>query len=92
MTLRIKFRTLYKGNLGRKIIMHNSGKMRINLRVKKKQTDHGCMCIICNLGNARHILVVPNIFKTILFYGLPRLFHSFLVKSVGRTWANMGDI
>ena len=75
--------------------MHNSGKMRINLSVKKnkkKQTDHGCMCIICNLGNARHILVVPNIFKKILFYGLSRLFHSFLVKSVGRTGAKMGDI
>ena len=50
------------------------------------------MCIICNLGNARHILVVPNIFKKILFDGLSRLFHSFLVKSVGRTGAKMGDI
>ena len=82
MMLRIKFRTLYKGNLGRKI-MQSSGKMRINQRVKKKKkTDHGYMCIICcNLGNARHILVVPNIFKKIRFYSLSRLFHSFLVVS-----------
>ena len=69
--------------IGRQIV-HNSGKMRINLP--------GFMCIICNLDNARHILMVTNIFKNILFYGLSRLFHSFLVKSIGRTGAKMGDI
>ena len=72
--------------------MHNSGKMRINLESEKKKIDHGCMCIICHLVNACHILVVPNIFKKIIFYGLSSLFHSFLFKSVGRTGAKMGDI
>ena len=79
--VRIKFRILYKGNLGRKI-MHNSGKTRIHLRVKKK-TDHGCMCIICNLGNARHILVVHNIFKKILFL-LPVKIISLIFSQISR--------
>ena len=75
--------------------MHNSGKMRINLRVKKKINKDWPWLHVHYLQlryAARHILVVPNIFKKILFYGLSRLFHSFLVKSVGRTGPKMGDI
>ena len=37
MMLRIKFKTLYKGNLNRNFIMHNSGKMRINLLEGEKK-------------------------------------------------------